>query len=144
MKISREVNNLRKKRKRVIYMVLAAATGNALVTAAPSLDVEIAKKLFLTFTNVVMFIVIWDAYFDEQLAKKDIIAILQDLFAVTCISVITTFILSQGITKTIERAISIFGNLGWGVSGAIAGLITAIMGSIWAFYCDDLYRNSTS
>ena len=138
------MSNLRKKRKRVLYTVLAAATGNALVTAAPLLDIEIAKKLFLTFANVVMFIVIWDAYFDEQLTKKDILSILQDLFAVTCISVITTFILSQGITKLIDNLIIIFGSLGWGISGGIAGLITALLGAIWAFYCDDLYRNSTS
>ena len=138
------MSDLRKKRKRVVYTVLAAATGNALVTAAPSLDIEIAKKLFLTFVNVVMFIVVWDAYFDEQLAKKGILSILQDLFAVTCISVITTFILSQGITQMIDNLITLLGGLGWGISGAVAGLVTAILGGIWGSYCDDLYRNSTS
>ena len=137
------MSNLSKKRKRVILTVLAATSGNALVTAAPSPNIELAKKIFLTFANVAMFIVVWDAYFDEQLAKKSMLSIVQDLFAVTCISAITTFILSQGITKLINDLIDTLGALGWSVSGAIAGTITAILGIIWASYCDDLYRNST-
>jgi hypothetical protein len=138
------MSKLRKKRKRVIYTILAVAIFNSLITASPSLDIIIVKKLLLTFADVVMFIIVWDAYFDEQLAQKSHWLILQDLFAVTCLSAITTFILSQGITKTIETLLSISTTFGWGIAGAIAGFITAILGIIWASYCDDLYRNSAS
>lgn len=115
-----------------------------MITAAPWLDVEIAKKLLLTFANITMFIIVWDAYFDEQLSKKDNFSILQDLFAVTCLSIITTFILSQSITKIVEKLVAILGMLGLGLASAIAGILTAILGIIWASYCDDLYRNSPS
>ena len=138
------MSKLRKKRKRVIYTLLAIIISNSLITAAPYLEIELIKKFLLTFANVVMFIIIWDVYFDEQLAKKSNLSILQDLFAVTCLSVITTFILSQGITKMIGWLIAIFGKVGFGVAGAIAGLVTAIIGVVWASYCDDLYRNSPS
>jgi hypothetical protein len=138
------VSNLRQKRKKAIYTILVVTISNSLITAAPWLDLEIAKKLLLTFANVTMFIIVWDAYFDEQLAKKNNFSILQDLFAVTCLSVITTFILSQGITKIVEKLMAMLGMLGLGLAGAIAGIITAILGIIWASYCDDLYRNSSS
>lgn len=138
------MSKLSLKRKRVIYTILAVAIFNSLVTATPWIEAIIIKKLFLTFADVVMFIIVWDAYFDEQLSQKSNLLILQDLFAVTCLSAITTFILSQGITKTIDKLISIVGTFGWGIAGGIAGVVTAILGVIWASYCDDLYRNSAS
>jgi hypothetical protein len=138
------MSKLRKKRKRVIYTILAVATFNSLITASSFLDIIFVKKLLLTFADVVMFIIIWDAYFDEQLAQKSNWQILQDLFAVTCLSAITTFILSQGITKTIDKLLLFSSTFGWGFAGAIAGIITTILGIIWASYCDDLYRNSPS
>ena len=138
------MNKLTQKRKRVIYTLLVVSIGNSLVIAAPWIEVAIIKKLLLTFTNVAMFIIVWDAYFDEQLARKSNFLILQDLFAVTCLSVITTFILSKGITKIAETFTATSGTWGLGIAGAIAGIITAIIGIIWASYCDDLYRNSIS
>jgi hypothetical protein len=138
------MSKLRKKRKRVVYTILVVATFNSLITASPLLDVIFVKKILLTFADVVMFIIVWDAYFDEQLAQKSNLLILQDLFAVTCLSAITTFILSQGITKTIDKLLVVSSTFGWGLAGAIAGLITIILGIIWASYCDDLYRNSSS
>ena len=129
------------KRKRVIYTLIAVTISNSLITAAPYLEIEIIKKFLLTFVNVVMFIIVWNVYFDEQLAKKSNFSILQDLFAVTCLSIITTFILSQGITQIIDWLITIFGVVGFGIAGAIAGMVTATVGVIWASYCDDLYRN---
>ena len=138
------MKKLSTKRKRVIYTILIATISNIFVTAAPLIDFTTLKKLLLTFINVVMFIIVWDTYFDEQLAQKDTLSIVQDLFAVTCLSVITTFILSQGITIMIERLLALLDSLGWVVAGTIAGLATVILGVIWASYCDDLYRNSTS
>jgi hypothetical protein len=138
------VSKLSQKRKRVISIILAVAIGNSLVTAMPWLHIIFVKKLLLTFADVVMFIIIWDAYFDEQLAQKSNWLILQDLFAVTCLSAITTFILSQGITKTIDMLLAISSAFGWIIAGAIAGMVTLILGIIWASYCDDLYRDSAS
>lgn len=136
------MEKLSQKRKRVIYIILIVTIINILVTAAPLIDILI-KKLSLTFTNVVMFIMVWDTYFDEQLSQKEILSILQDLFAVTCLSVITTFILSLGITIAIDKLIAILGSIGWIVAGAISGVVTTILGIIWASYCDDLYRNTS-
>ena len=136
------MSNLNHKRKRVLIAVLAAVMGNALVTATPSLNTETAKNLFLTFANVVMFIIVWDTYFEEQLSQKSIMSILQDLLAITCISLITAFIISKGITKNIDNLITILGSTGWLISGIIAGFATGILGIFWALYCDDLYRNS--
>lgn len=137
------MRELSKKRKRVIYIVLIVTIVNMLVTAAPLIDITI-KKLSLTFANVVMFILVWDTYFDEQLSQKNVFSILQDLFAITCLSLITTFILALGITFAIERLIALLGYWGWFLAGTLAGAMTAILGLIWASYCDDLYRNSPS
>lgn len=134
-----KLNNIR---KRAFATILVAILGNALVAAIPSIDIETVKKLFITLTNVAMFIVVWDAYFDEQLSQKGIVSILQDLFTITCISLVTTLIVSQVIVKTVDNLIAILGSKGWIIVGAIAALATAILGIVWAVYCDDLYRNS--
>ena len=136
------MSKLNNKRKRVFITILATVTGNALVTATPSLNIESIKYLFFIFVNIVMFIVVWDSYFDEQLLQKGIRLILQDLLTITFISTITTFIIFKGITKTINYLITTFGSLGWSIAGAIAGLATAMLGIIWALYCDDFYRNT--
>lgn len=136
------MSKLNNKRKRVLLIVLAAISSNALVAATPSVDLETIKQVFISLSNIAMFVIVWDAYFDEQLSKKNLRSILQDLFTVTCICLITTLVVSQAIVKTSESLTSILGTGGWLVAGAIAALATAMLGIIWAFYCDDLYQNS--
>jgi hypothetical protein len=136
------VSNLNHIRKRVLLVILATVTGNVLVTVTPSLNIASSKYLFSTFANVMMFIVVWDSYFDEKLSQKSTKLILLDLLNITLISAITTLIIFKGITKTIDYLIMIFGLNGWIIAGAIAGLATAIMGIAWSLYCEDLYRNS--
>ena len=58
------------------------------------------------------------------------------------ISAITTFIIFKGITKNIDYLVMTFGLRGWSIAGAIAGLVTAVLGIGWSLYCDDFYRNS--
>ncbi len=138
------MNKLRQKRRQVLFGILAVVVGNSFVVAIPSFEMETTKKLFLTFANVVMFIIIWDAYFEEKLAQKGVRGILQDLLTITATGTVTTFIISKVITKAIAKLITAWGTFGWGIAGAIAGITTAILGIMWAFYCDDLYRNSAS
>ena len=136
------MNKLNKKRKRVFLVILAATSGNAIVIATPSIDIESAKYVILAIASVAMFIIVWDFYFDEQLSQKSIRLILQDLLTITGISLVTSFAVFKGITKVTNYLTTAFGSSGWSIAGAIAGLITAILGIIWASYCDDLYRNS--
>ena len=133
-----KLNNIR---KQAFVTVLVAILGNALVAAIPSIDIETVKKLFITLANVAMFIVVWDAYFNEQLSQKSMVSILQELFTITCISLITTLVISKVIVRSAYNLTTAFGSKGWIVTGAIAALATAILGTIWALYCDDLYRN---
>jgi hypothetical protein len=136
-------NLVNRKRKRVVIAILAAVSSNSFVAATPGINMEIAKQIFLTLANVMMLTIIWDIYFDEQLAQKDAKSILQDLLIVTFLSVVTAYIISKGITEIIDNIINWFGTIGWGIVGIIAGLATSTVGIIWAIYCDDFYRNST-
>jgi len=63
------VYQLKRKRKKVSIGLLAVVASNSIVTAVPVLD-EVVKNIFLTFANIVMFIIIWDVYFDDQLSQK--------------------------------------------------------------------------
>ena len=136
------MSKLNNKRKRVLLIILAAISGNALVAATPSVNLETIKQIFISLSNIAMFVIVWDAYFDEQLSKKNLRSILQDLFTVTCICLITNLVVSQVIVKTSGSLTTILGSGGWLVTGAIAAIATAMLGIIWAFYCDDLYRDS--
>ena len=138
------MSKLKHKRRQVFIGILTIVVGNSIVTAAPSLDTEIAKILFLTFANIVMLIMVWDAYFDEQLSQKGVWGVLKDSLSITAVGTVTTLIVSKIITRIIGDLIIAWGTLGWLIAGTIAGMATAILGIAWAFYCDDLYRNSTS
>lgn len=136
------MSKLNSKRKQVLLAISAAILGNALVAAVPSFKIETIKHLFITLSNVAMFILVWDVYFEEQLSSKSVSSVLQDLLAVTCVSLFTALIISLGIIKTVDRLVGILGSFGWITVGAIAGVATAVLGIVWASYCDDLYRNS--
>ena len=136
------MSKLKQTRRRVFLVILAAVTGNVLVTATPSSNIESTKYLFSTFANVMMFMVVWDSYFDEQLSQKSTRQIIQDLLIITLISGVTTLVIFKGITKSIDYLIRTFGLHGWSIAGAIAGVVTAILGIAWTLYCDDFYRNS--
>lgn len=124
--------------------VLAIVVSNSIIMAAPSLTLEVAKNIFLTFANIVMFILIWDTYFDDKLSAKSTWGILKDLLMITAVSTITTFITYRILLKAIAQLILAWGEFGWILGGGVSGLVTAIWGMIWAFYCDDLYRHSTT
>lgn len=106
--------------------------------------VKSVANIFLTFSTVVMFIIIWDIYFDEELAQKSMLSLLQDLLVITCISLITSFIISQGISKVADTLLSTLSSFSWLFGGVTAGVATGILGLMWALYSDDYYRNSVS
>lgn len=138
------MHQLRRKRKRVFWGILAVVVSNFIIMAAPLVGREVEKNIFLTFANIVMFVITWDAYFEDKLSQKSPWGIIKDLIAVTAVGAITAFITYSIITKTIARLIITWGSLGWIAAGAISGLATMMLGLIWAFYCDDLYRNSAT
>lgn len=133
--------NLAQKRKQAYLVILGTVFGSALVAAAPKHNLELAKQVFLTVADVVMCMIIWDTYFQENLYQKNIKSIFLELFFVILVSVITAYVTSKGIAALSDRSIASLGVIGWGVTGAIAALAASLLGFAWAFYCDDLYRN---
>lgn len=137
------MSKLNNKRKRVLIVVLAAVIGNAIVKSTPALNIENSKNIFFTFSNIVMFLMVWDTYFDEKLIQKGFKSFFQDLLSITLVSLFTTFIISKVITQNTNNLLTVLGSLGWLITGLIAGGVTGILGIGWALYCDDHYRNST-
>lgn len=75
-----------------------------------------------------MSTVIWDIYFDDELAQKNIKSILLDLGLIAVISVVTAFITAKAITALISQLIDGLGAIGWLVAGLIAALATSLLG----------------
>jgi hypothetical protein len=135
------MKNLAQKRKQSGLVILATVFGSTMVAAAPKVNPDSLKEIFLTVADVAMCMVIWDIYFQENLYQKKIKSILLELFFVIIISGITAYITSRGITVLSDQLIAWLGKMGWGVIGAIAALTVSILGIAWTFYCDDLYKN---
>jgi energy-converting hydrogenase Eha subunit A len=91
-----------------------------------------------------MCIILWDIYFDEELAKKNIGAVLSEYCVITLSSIMTAYILAKGITAVMNYFVKVLGSMGWGVTGLLAGTLTGLLGIGWTFYCDDLYRHPKS
>lgn len=135
------MKNLTRKRKQSCFVILAIVFGSAVVAAAPKVNLDSAKQIFLTVADVAMCMAIWDIYFEESLYQKKIKSILLELFFVVMVSAITAFIASKGITVLSSKLIPASGLVGWGIIGAIAALTTSLLGIAWTFYCDDIYQN---
>ena len=59
-----------------------------------------------------MLIIIWDTYFNEQLSQKSLLYMLQNFFAIICLSIFTTFIVCRVITKNIDNLLTVLGSFG--------------------------------
>ena len=134
------MKNLTKKRKQSCLIILATVFGSTAVAAAPKVNLAFAKQIFLTVADVAMCMTIWDIYFRENLYRKNLTAIFLELFFVIMLIATTAYTASKGITVLSDRLISL-GALGWGIIGAIAAMMASLLGVVWTFYCDDLYRN---
>ncbi len=134
-------HHLSKKRKKVILIILATVCGSATVAATPKDNLDVAKQVFLTISDVAMCMLIWDIYFQENLYKKNIKSILLELFFVIIVSGMTAYMTSKAITVFSVSLIESLGMLGWVIIGAIAALAASLLGIFWGLYCDDLYRS---
>lgn len=130
------------KRKQSCLVILATVFSSSVVAAAPRVSPDSVKEIFLTIVDVVMCMVIWDIYFQENLYQRNIKSILLELLFVIVVIAITAYIASRGITVLSSKITPGLGIKGWGVIGAIAALVTGLLGTAWAFYCDDLSKNS--
>jgi hypothetical protein len=136
------MSQVKHKRNKAAIAILAAVVGNGVVTLNPTPSIEMAKQIFITIADVVMCIMLWDIYFDEELSKKTIQSVLSELCLITLSSIFTAYILAKGITALMNYLTHSLGSIGWGISGILAGLATGLLGIGWAFYCDDWYQNS--
>lgn len=120
---------------------MATVFGSALVAAAPKTNLDSAKQIFLTVTDVAMCMMIWDIYFGENLYQKNIKSIFLELLFVILVIAITAYIISKGLTVLGDQLVVWLGMIGWGVIGVMAALAACLLGVAWTFYCDDLYKN---
>lgn len=135
------MDNLTQKRQQSCLAILATVFSIALVAAAPKVNPDSVKEIFLTVADVAMCMVIWNIYFQENLYQRNIKSILLELFFVIVVIAITAYIASKGITVLSSKLTPRLGQIGWWTVGAIAALVTSLLGGAWAFYCDDLYKN---
>jgi hypothetical protein len=135
-------SQVKQKRSRARIIILAAAFGTGMVALNQAPGVEVSKQVFITIADVAMCIMLWDTYFDEELAKKNVQSLLSELLVITLSSIFTSYVLAKGITVSMSYLTSMLGANGWFVSGILAALATSFLGMGWAFYCDDWYRNS--
>jgi hypothetical protein len=133
------MDDLTQKRQQSCLAILATVFSIALVAAAPKVNPDFVKEIFLT--DVAMCMMIWNIYFQENLYKKNIKSILLELFLVIVVIAITAYITSKGMTVLSSKLTPRLGETGWWILGAIAALVTILLGGAWAFYCDDLYKN---
>jgi hypothetical protein len=138
------MSQIKHKRSKAAIAILAAVVGTSVVTANSTPDIELSKQVFITIANVAMCVILWDIYFDEELAQKNIGAVLSEYCVITLSSIVTAYILAKGITAVMNYFVKVLGPTGWGVTGLLAGTLTGLLGIGWTFYCDDLYRHPKS
>jgi hypothetical protein len=138
------MSQIKHKRSKAAIAILAAVVGTGVVTANATPDIELSKQVFITIANVAMCIILWDIYFDEELAQKNIGAVLSEFCLITLSSIVTAYILAKGVTAVMSYVVKILGPMGWGLTGLLAGSLTGLLGMGWTFYCDDLYRHPKS
>jgi hypothetical protein len=136
------VSQISRKRKQASIVIFGTIISAGLVTATPTFSLEIFKQMFLTIADVAMCTIVWDIYFDEELAQKDIKSILLELGLISLICVVTAFITAKAMLALLGKLIVMLGAFGWAIAGIIASMTTAILGIAWLFYCDDFYQHS--
>lgn len=134
------MSKLGKKRLEATSVIVTCALGNASVSVAPTPGVELPKQFLLTASDVLMYSRIWKTYFEEDLSSKGILEILTELGLVCAVGAGTGYVVSKASTAVLKEIINWTGPLGWGVTAAVAGSVSAMFGAAWALYCDNTYQ----
>ncbi|GAB1544037.1 hypothetical protein NUACC21_67130 [Scytonema sp. NUACC21] len=143
-KVDNNQKNLGKKRLEAIWAIATYAVGGGIVSGAPNPGVELPKQVILTASDILMYTTIWKIYFEEELSHKGLVEILLDMGFVTIAATGTAYVVAKGTTAVLQEMTNWFGPLGWGVSAAISGSITGVVGAMWTLYCDRLYSQKQS
>ncbi len=136
------MSQVKQKRSRARIVILAAAFGTGMVALNPTPSAELSKQVFITIADVAMCLMLWDTYFDEELAKKNVQSLFSELLVIVLSSIFTSYVLAKGIAVSMSYFTNMLGSIGWVVSGLFAAIATGLLGMGWASYCDDWYRNS--
>jgi hypothetical protein len=133
------VSDLGKKRLDAVLAIATYAIGGATATAAPTPGGEVPKQVLLTASDILMYTSIWKIYFEEELSTKSITEILTQLGLVTVGGAGTAYVVSKVSAAILKEVSNWIGPLGWGMTAAIAGSLSALFGVAWALYCDQIY-----
>lgn len=136
------MNSLGKKRVEAVLAILGYAAGGGTVTAAPTPCAEIPKQIVLTASDILMYTTIWKIYFEEDLARKQLMEMLVELGLVTVVAAGAAYIVAKGSTAILSEITDWVGPVGWSASAVVSGSLTGLFGAAWALYCDNLYCQS--
>ena len=133
------MSSLGKKRLEAVLAIAGYAASGATVSAAPTPCMEVPKQIILTASDILMYTTIWKIYFEEDLSRKEIVVMLAELGLVTIAAAGAAYLVVKGSTALMNEITDWVGPVGWGISAAITGSVTGLLGAAWAFHCDILY-----
>jgi uncharacterized protein (DUF697 family) len=136
--------SLVRRRKKALWIIIAAAGATGSASTAPTTGLEIPKQAAVGLGDLALLGSIYNIYFDEEPDQDSMIEMLKEagvLLAVGGGFAYGSVKLTEAVLAEILNFVPV---VGWLVSGAITASVTTTVGSLWCWACDQALRRGTN
>ena len=136
--------SLFKRRKKTLWIVLGAAGACGSASSAPTAGLEIPKQAAVGLGDMVLLASIYNVYFEEEPGQDRMIEMLKEAGVVLAVGGGFAYGSVKLTEAVLAEVLNFVPVVGWLVSGAITASVTATVGALWWWACDQALRRGTN
>lgn len=136
------MSQLATKKRKAQLIIISAALGTGITSAAPTPTIEIPKQLTLIAADITMCFAIYQVFFGDEinLVEGNFISLMEEAFDVTVLAGLMSSLALHSIRGIQDEMLDWAGPYGWVISGGLTGSKTLVVGTIWLKFCSERYK----
>ena len=126
--------NLKKKRRQAWVLTFMASITTGVTAMPPTTGGEIPKQMVVSTADAMLFMRIYQIFFNEQLSRNNLIELLTPLGFVAAFGGSWAYVFFKIFQGLFDEVANFAGPFGWLFSGIMSAFMTFTLGMMWTSF----------